>query len=150
MPQVSKIPLRENVYQRIFELLVKLLTDSFSKNEAEDLINALLTPTERIVLAKRLAIAILLSKNYTYRDIQKVVHVNKETIARVNMSLRYGGMGYKYFIKRIATEEKIQKFWEQIEDIITSPGTSGGKGSGVWRYLRQEIKAKRRKRATAI
>lgn len=55
MPQVSKYPLQEEVYNRVFELLFKVITDSHSQNEAKELLDDLLTPTEKIILAKRLS-----------------------------------------------------------------------------------------------
>jgi len=46
MAQVSKYPLKEEVYQRIFELLLKVITDACTKKEAKELLEDLLTPTE--------------------------------------------------------------------------------------------------------
>ena len=150
MPQISKYPVREEIYERIFELLLKLLTDSYNKSEAKELIEDLLTPTERIVLAKRLGIVVLLAKNYDYRDIQDILHVSKESIAKVNIILKYGSKGYKNFVRKVFTEEKIEKFWEKMQDLLLATGSFGGKGSQGWRYLRKEVEAKRRKKETPI
>lgn len=150
MPQVSKYPLREQVYNRIFELLLKVIRDSFSKKQAEELLNDLLTPTEKIMLAKRLSIAVLLLKDYSYESIQAILRVSRPTIADVNRSLKYGGKGYKKFAKRILKEEKMAKFWEKVEDLVLGAISQGGKGTGSWRYLHHEIKKKRRKKHTPI
>lgn len=145
MPQVSKYPISQAVYDQIFELLLRVFSDSLTKDDASSLLQDLLTPTERIVLAKRLAIALLLSKKYSYAEIGKVLRVSKPTIAMVNLSLKYEGRGFKRFTERILKEEKIRNIWEEIEKTVLKT-LSTGKGSGTWRYLGHELKNKQRKR----
>ncbi|MBI4999612.1 hypothetical protein HZB97_02480 [Candidatus Gottesmanbacteria bacterium] len=146
MAQVSKYPISEQVYQQIFDLLLRVFTQSQSKDEATNLLDDLLSPTEKIVLSKRLAIALLLTKKYTYEQIGKVLRVSKPTIALVNLSLKHGTNGYKQFTQKILGEEKIRETWERIEDMVLST-MQKGKGSGPWRYLRQELHRKKYKRA---
>ena len=150
MPQVSKYPLPEELYDRIFELLLKVIASSFSKNEASELLEDLLTPTEKIMLAKRLSIAVLLLKDYPYDSIQEILRVSRSTVADVNRSLKYKGKGYKKFAKRILKEEKTAEFWEKVEDLVLGTLSKGGKGTGSWRYLHHEAKKKRRKKHTPI
>lgn len=149
MAQVSKYPLKEEVYERIFELLLKVITDPCSKKEAKDLLEDLVTPTEKIMLAKRLGIGVLLVKGYPYETIQEILRVSKSTIADVNTSLRYKGKGYKGFTKKALQEEKTAQFWEKVEDLVLGAFSQGTKGAG-WRHLHQEIKRKRWKKQTPI
>ena len=150
MPQVSKYPLPEEVCNRIFELLLKVITDSFSKNQARELLDDLLTPTEKVMLAKRLSIAVLLLKGYPYESILEILRVSKPTIANVNRSLKYKGTGYKKFAKRVLKEEKMAEFWKKVEDSVLGALSKGGKGTGSWRYLHHEIRKKRRKKHTPV
>ena len=76
MPQVSKYPLRKEVFERVFELLLKTIADSHTQKEATQLIDDLLTPTEKIMLAKRLSIAVLLAKNYGANTIINLSNIN--------------------------------------------------------------------------
>lgn len=145
MAQVSKYPISQSVYEQIFNLLLKIFSDSCTKTEANNLLEDLLTPTERIMLAKRLAIALLLSKKYQYQDISKILRVSKGTIAMINLSLKFTGKGYKYFIDKVLREEKLQEIWENIEKTILNT-MSSGKGSHTWRYLRNELSNKKKKR----
>lgn len=149
MAQVSKYPISQAVYEQIYELLLKVISDSRSNDESKELLDDLLTPTEKIVLAKRLAIALLLMKKYTYENIKKILRVSQPTIALVNITLRYKGRGYKQFTDKILREEKIRKIWEKIEDSVLST-MSHGKGSGPWRYLKQELKRKQFQRKTDL
>lgn len=150
MAQISRKPIRKEVYEQIFELLLKIFTESHSRKKATLLLDDLLSPTEKIVFAKRLAIALLLAKGYGYEEIKEILKVSMPTIATVNLNLKYKGEGYRYFANRILREQKIRKIWEKIEDLVLKMGSSGGKGSKGWCYLKQEVQKKRRKKSTPI
>jgi len=149
MAQVSKYPLKTEVYNRIFELLLKVIAEPYNKRAAKELLEDLLTPTEKIMLAKRLGIGVLLVKGYSYGTIQEILRVSKSTIADVNTSLRYKGKGYKAFTKKVLQEEKMAQFWEKVEDLVLGAFSKGTRGSG-WRHLHQELKRKRWKKRTPI
>lgn len=82
----------------------------------------LLSSTERTMLAKRLAIALLLTKDYDYSSIKQILKVSSETIARVKMWIDEAGQGYKMVIKGILKDEQIKKFLEEIGDVFISFG----------------------------
>ena len=77
----------------------------------------LLTPTERIVLAKRLAIAVLLTKGYGYENIMNILKVSSPTVSRVKAWLNLGD-GYKLVIKKILRKETWKEFLEGIEKTL--------------------------------
>ena len=149
MPQVSKRPLRKEVYERVFELLLKVIVDFQDKKQAMFLLDDLLTPTEKIMLAKRLAIAVLLAKGYTYESIQEILRVSRPTIGMVSLSLRYKGAGYKNFVKKVLREKKTEMFWDKVEDLVLG-ALSHGKGSASWRYIRQERRKEKWKKKTEM
>lgn len=147
MGQVSKYPIRKEVADRIFEVFLKTLVRIKTTEEADQFISDLLTPTEKIMLAKRLAIAFLLEKEYDYRTIRQVLRVSFPTIATVNLARQYGSRGYKQLIAKIAQEESIRRFLEDAVVKLVSLPASGTKGAGSWRYLKKELeKAKQKNR----
>ena len=75
--------------------------------------------------------------------------MSKPTIAFVNLYLKHGRGGYRRFVEKVLKEEKMEGFWAKAADLTLSVG-SKGKGSGVWRYLRQELKKKRWKKRTEV
>lgn len=145
MAQVSKYPISKEIYDRIFEIFLKSLINLKNKDEAEDFVKSLLTPVERIMLAKRLAIAFLLEKNYEYRQIQKVIRVSLPTISSVSSIRKYGNQGYKNIITKILKDEKMNDLLEKTVLKLLEFPAKGSKGSGVWRYLKQEVEKERRK-----
>lgn len=143
MSQVSKYPISKEVADRIFEILLKSLVKIKEEKEADEFISDLLTPTEKIMLAKRLAISLLLEKGYDYRTIQRIIRVSSPTITSVNIARQYGSRGYKKLILEIIKEEKIVKYFQEAVSKFLSISAQGGKGSGFWRYLKQEVDEKK-------
>lgn len=146
MAQVSKYPISKYVYEKIFKIFTKTLVKLKSEKEAEKLIEDLLTPTERVMLAKRLAIAFLLEKDYEYREITKILRVSMPTIASVNLIRKYGGQGYKKAISKLLREEEIKKFLIEVAELLTSVPAKGTKGSEGWRYLHKELEKKKKEK----
>lgn len=138
MSQVSKLPVKEEIYKNIFELFLTLFTKTFTHSHAENLLNELFTPTEKIVIAKRLGIAVLLKKGYNYNTIQQVLRVSKPTIAFINNQFKYQKNGLNYFTEEVIKDQKLSEYLDTIINNVLK-GFSMTKGSGVWKYLRTEI-----------
>lgn len=145
MTQVSKYPISKDVYERCWEIFTKTLIGIKTYKDVDEIVSDLLTPTERIMLTKRLAIAFLLSQGYEYREINKILHVSFQTVAIVNNALKYGNNGYKKAINRILRDEKLKEILNKTAQVLISPATRG-KGSGAWRYLKQELQKKSKDR----
>lgn len=150
MAQISSKPLKEEINEQVLELLLKVVTQVYSRNEAVEILDDLLSPTEKVVLAKRLAIVLLLEKGYGYEAIEKILHVSAATIASVNIKLKFEGNGYRYFVRRVLRNQKIRKIWEKLEDLVLDMGSVGGRGSSGWRQARQKVHKKRWKKSTPI
>ncbi|MDO8620980.1 MAG: YerC/YecD family TrpR-related protein [Candidatus Levybacteria bacterium] len=150
MTQVSKYPISKEIADRIFEIFLKSLVKIHTQGEADQFISDLLTPTEKIMLAKRLTIALLLQKDYDYRTIQKIIRVSAPTITSVNMAIRYGSEGYRNLLNKILKEEKlIDMIDESVSKVLSFP-TKARKGGTVWRYLKQEVDKHREKNKKAF
>lgn len=145
MPQVSKYPIAQDVYNHIFEIFFQTIADVKNTYEVKEFLVDFLTPTEQIMLAKRLSIAVLLTKEYDYRSISKILRVSPTTIASVNMFLRYNGKGYKRIVQKILNSEKSEEFWNKLDDLLSETIPPKGRNWYYWRKERREIKRKRRK-----
>lgn len=150
MTQVSKYPISKTIADRIFEIFLKSLVNIHNQQEADQFISDLLTPTEKIMLAKRLAIALLLQKDYDYRTIQKLIKVSTATIASVNMAILYGSKGYINLLNKILKEEKFVNMIGEAASKILSLPAQAKKGGTAWRYLKQEVDKNRKKHKKAF
>ncbi len=146
MARISKYPISNDVYKRISDIFLWVLVNLRSKNESLNFVNEFLTPTERIMLAKRLAISLLLAKEYSYRDISRTLRVSTATIGTVSTQYKYGSV-LKKLVFILLEDEKLEDFWLSVGETISSIGLIGGKGAGSWRYLNTEIKKKRSQKA---
>lgn len=146
MTQVSKYPISAAVADRIFEIFIKCLVGLKNKKEVEIFLDDLLSPIERIMLVKRLAIAFLLEKGYDHRSISRILRVSLPTVVSVNQSRMYGNKGYTLVVNKILKEEKLDEIINKIGLAIVSLPAKATKGGGDWRYLKQELEEKNRKK----
>lgn len=111
--------MRKEVEKRVYEVFEKSVADIRKPEDVRNFISDLLTPTEKIMLSKRLAIAVLLEKDYNYRQISQVLKVSFQTIAAVSRQKAVGGHGYKAVADRIIEKEKTEKSLVELEESIT-------------------------------
>lgn len=146
MAQVSKYPVSKEVSDRMFEVFSNTISHLSKKENIEEFMSELLSPIEKIMLAKRLSIAVLLAKGYSYPSISNILRVTPQTIASVSLTLKYRGKGYQKAVEKILSDEKMNEFWEKIEDFIG--GLPPTKGSFIyWRDKYEREKMKRKKKA---
>jgi len=147
MTQVSKRPIHKDVEKRIFEVFKETIASLRNHEEIEDFLEDFLSPVEKIMLAKRLSIAVLLAKGYRYPTIANILRVTPPTIASVSISLKYSGKGYKKAVEKILANERLSEFWQKVEDMLSYIPPS--KGSD-WRYHRREYEKQKRKKRKAF
>lgn len=116
MAQVSKRLLSKNVEQKMFSIFFTALAQLSKPSDIRDFILDFLGPVEQKMLAKRLGIAVLLTKGYSYSTIKDILKVSQGTIARVNVILSYRGKGYSLAVKRILRDESFDNLSKIIED----------------------------------
>lgn len=78
--------------EEIEDLLIQIISDIKGADEAKVLLSDLLTETERVAIAKRLAIALSLTNGKSYEEINESLKVSSATIAKVQESLDTDGM----------------------------------------------------------
>jgi TrpR-related protein YerC/YecD len=118
MPQVSKIKPNPQISKRIHNILLESLLKLKNQTEVVEFITDLLTPTEQIMVAKRLSIAVLLTKGYTYGSIMDILKVSRSAITSVSNAIALSGKGYQKVVNRLLREQKIKNLLLTIEDIF--------------------------------
>ena len=81
--QKSSQTISTKLQDSLFHQLVTVLADYHRPYELDVFLRSFLTPTEQIVLAKRLAIARMLEAGCSYEDIKLELKVSSATIASV-------------------------------------------------------------------
>jgi Trp operon repressor len=124
MPHISRRKLNKNTQLKIHETLVKTVAKSSSLEKSNSLIEELLTPTEKIMLAKRLTIIILSMKGYSSYRISKILKVSHATVLRLSKNTSQ----YKSIEKLISRKSVLKQIEKEIDWIIsTFPRKYGGR-----------------------
>ena len=136
MTKDSKYLLKDEVEKRMFEVFSRTIADLNNPLQVEDFFKELLTPSEQIMLAKRLAISILLIKKYTYEDIVDILKVSPVSIGIIARWLVNEGKAFQKAIGRILKQEKQEEFWDNLEQFL-SDLIPPNKGTD-WKRVRAE------------
>ena len=114
MAQISKRYVDQTMISRINELLIDLLLTLFDKKEADEVLNELLTPTEKTMIAKRIACFYLLIKKVPIHEIEDTLKISTSTVAYFKHYLDRSSIIKKY----LANKLKNEKFKHFIEDVF--------------------------------
>lgn len=141
MGRVSKRLLDSEVEERIFEIFWLYLAKLRNTHDIREFLQSLLSRTEQIMIAKRLAIAVLLEKGHTYEHIDQSLKVSKATIATVHRQILTGAAGYKNAAINILYEEKKERSWNTLEDLLLQLSLPKRHGSASWEKKSKKGKA---------
>ena len=114
MAQVSRRPLSKQIELQMHSALRRALAGIKTEEGIGYFLDDLLTPTEKMMLGKRLAIAILLDKGYDQRTIHSIMSVSVTTVNSVNYWYKHQGRGYRAVINKLKTDSD----WEDIKHEI--------------------------------
>jgi len=117
MPQLSKKPLLKEVKEKILNTLFDSIISIGRKNVVKDFIDDLLTPTEKVMLAKRLAAAYFLKKGCGYKFISEILKLSPTTINTIQRELLKNGNGYKAVFLLISKTSKLEELIEKLDKI---------------------------------
>ena len=121
MTKVSRLPLRNDVWGRIFKLFIETLAGVKEETKLEMFVRDFFSPTERIMFAKRLAASVLLSKGHSYQNMRQILRISPSTIARINLKVKYEGKGLNVVIADILRKQDARIIWKEIEDLFDLP-----------------------------
>lgn len=111
--QISTKALTPATEEHVLDQFYSLLADLTKPQDIQSFLSSLMTPTERLVFAKRLQIAWLLKQGLSYDEITKKLKVSSATISAVAEAKNSRGMNLAY--KRLhldeAAERVMNKMW---------------------------------------
>lgn len=118
MAQISGIRLEKDTEERMYEIFWGSIAGLKKTKDVEEFLSELLTRTEKVMLAKRLAIATLLMRGHDYRQISFLLKVSFSTIFRVKASLEQSEGGYRKIIKKMLRKEAWKELLEGFEKTL--------------------------------
>jgi uncharacterized protein YerC len=145
MTQISRYPLQKQVEERVYEVLMESVAAANNSVSVNCLLEDLLSPTERLMIAKRISIALLLIKKYDQRTISKWLKVSLATVSKVSLVLQKGKGGYQTIIGSLLNKEELNKFIQRIDDAIADFLPPMSRNWRHWRKARWESKISNQK-----
>ena len=87
------------------------------------------------MLAKRLAIVVMLEADYPFKVISRALKVSEATISNMRDRFDRGGDGYRLVLERFKREKFWKDFFKSIEKILQPDFLPPITGRGRWRHL---------------
>jgi uncharacterized protein YerC len=110
MTKVSKSGIKSDVLEWFVDRLWDGISTAKNDKKLKAFLKELLTPTERIMIAKRLQIAKMLIAGHRYETIKKVVKVTDPTIAKISNIISDSKEGlYAVALNQTKREDVIRK-----------------------------------------
>lgn len=118
MPHVSNKKIKQDLLEKIFGKLIVVLGEARKNNSLSQVANELFTPTEKIMLAKRLAIILMLDSDIPQHRITNILNVSPTTVVKMSLGIEIG----KY--RSILKISKVEK--TDLEKMVWNILTAGG------------------------
>lgn len=133
------------IEKRVYEVFIESVKNTKTPGEVVDFLNDLLSPVEKIMMAKRVAVAfLLLEDKYTYTQIATTLKVSRGTIAKIHAVFALQGKGYKKILGDILKRKIAKSALSELLDILTPLAPKGTKQE-YWNYLKNKERLEREK-----
>ena len=119
MPRVSKNKISEEVREKILHALFLSFARIHDNRSISELFENLLTSTERIMIAKRLAAALLLIRCYEYRGICSLLKMSHVTVNQVKREIEKGGKGYQLAAHLVGRDSGVESILKKIDRFLS-------------------------------
>ncbi|MBI2637684.1 MAG: hypothetical protein HYW88_02175 [Candidatus Sungbacteria bacterium] len=137
MPQISRVQLSKEIQGEIFTTLLTSFVQVTDGRTMEKFLDNLLTPTEKVMLAKRLMVAILLQRGHPEGLISTMLKLSRTTVHTVKKEVARHGEGYRAIFAFVDKNSKVKsssfaRLIEKLEaglEVFTTLPIKGSKSS---------------------
>lgn len=130
MPHISKRKLKKEQFEKIYEKLVLIFNNAGENKKSRLILEEFLTPTEKIMLAKRLAIIFMLNEKVSIHHISDALFVSPSTVDRISLRHQFGEYSH---ISEI-TKKNRPEIWEILKILILI-GLTPRVGKNRWKWF---------------
>ena len=114
MPKVSYHKLPERVYRKLFSLLPEIIGACGSPSKADAFVDSLFSTPEKIMIAKRLAIMLMLAKKRSYVIISDKLKVSQSTIGKMAEIITHADKTFLEEFDNVAKSDAAKEFWNEL------------------------------------
>lgn len=136
MANVIKRPLNKKIKEDAWHQFFKVVKKADSSGELKDIIEALFSETEKVMIEKRLAIVCLLKDGRSYKEVGRLIDVSSATISFVKQGFK---RNKNFLAKHVVYSYREERDWLEFmkESAKEIGGGSASSRLRKYRYLRQ-------------
>lgn len=131
MVRISPYRLKPEAFEKVFNVFYEVLGNNRDKKEFNNILFDLLSPAERMMIAKRIAIIFLLMKNIDYRTISEVLKVSTTTVFKFRL-LMENSKGLVPALRQIVMNDKVILAFKELFSDLFPPGVPGVNWKAAW------------------
>lgn len=110
MPHVSKNKLLKKQEDELIHNLNVIISSVDDYDQTALFLNALLSDTEKLMLAKRIAIIVMIEEELSDSDIAKGLHLTRITVEKMRYFYEARGEGFKVALKKLDEKQQLDSF----------------------------------------
>ncbi len=126
MPLVSKNKLPKRTETELLKNLNLVLTKIQSSDDMVVFLEALLTDTEKLMLAKRIAVIVLLEEGLPDSQIASILHLTRMTVLKMRYFYESRGRGLKIAVKKLDEQNQLENFKKFLISLTRYSVRAGG------------------------
>lgn len=132
MTRISRRPVKDRIMQRILQLFFEAVGKKSKQEDFLAVMHDLLSPTERVMIAKRVTIIFLLMKKIDYQTISDVVKVSAATVAKFQIIME-NSKGIVKALQLMLLNDNLVNLFDEIMLAFKGPGMHGTDWGSAWR-----------------
>ena len=138
MTRISKYRIKEEVLFKTYQLFFEVVSrSSYTKKDFLEMLDDIFSPTEKIMIAKRIAIIYLIIKGLDQRSICFVLKVSSATTSKFMYIFNKKDSKVVRNIERMIQNKRMHNFLEDLlHDLTTQPGLKIGHWQKQWDHLK--------------
>ncbi len=143
MVHLSRKPIDKTKLIKLYQLLFEITSSTHDKDEFIELVKDILSSSEQIMVAKRIAIIYLLMKGLDQTIIAEYLGVSRATVAKFCLLFAEKESQLIAIITSVLRKEKISHFFEDLfADIFIQPGVKLGHWKSYWQHKQRQDERK--------
>ncbi|MEK7633483.1 MAG: Trp family transcriptional regulator [Patescibacteria group bacterium] len=143
MTRISKQFIKEEIITKLYRLFFEVFSRSNNQRSFLSLIDEILSPSEKIMIAKRLGMIYLLIKGVDYRTIAETLKVSTATVLFYSVVYKEKRTQITDLIEQMLKKEKVLNFLEDLfADLTIHPGIYIGHHKLKWEHEKKKEERK--------
>ncbi|KKP62920.1 MAG: hypothetical protein UR56_C0003G0027 [Candidatus Roizmanbacteria bacterium GW2011_GWC2_34_23] len=143
MTRVSKKYIKEEIITKLYRLFFEVFSRSDNQRSFLSLIDDILSPAEKIMIAKRLGMIYLLIKGVDFRTIADTLKVSTSTVLFYSVVYKEKKVQTTRLIEQMLKKEKVLNFLEDLfADLTIHPGIYIGHHKLNWEHKKRKEERK--------